>query len=251
MSTLSTTFLYRTVTRGDILEACKSYDLDPVAFLRCNGFKPSRRFFLRVAGKSYPSKAILGAAAGVPSSRFFGGIRGTVRVLERLGFTVRDANTGRRIDGRLESLRQDCLKAGVDVGAKPWPDLPVEPVAYFASGSNRPSDIRALAAAGADIGVTVSELSENGIQELEALAGTDVAVFVDSGAFSEVKPNDAGELEVVAEITDWTRRLDVYRRLAEALGSQLSIVAPDAVGDQVKTFHRLQHWAEEIGRAHV
>ncbi len=118
---------------------------------------------------------------------------------------------------------------------------------YYASGSNRPADIRGFAAIGHAIGVAAPELSANAEAELARLAGSKVQVFVDSGAFSEVKFEVAGP-RVVAPITaeDWTERLALYRRLAEALGAQLSVVAPDRIGDQEHTFALLRTYAAEL-----
>lgn len=115
---------------------------------------------------------------------------------------------------------------------------------YFASGSNRPGEIRGFAAIGQAIGVAAPEVSPNAERELVALAGTGVQVFVDSGAFSEVAFGPEG-VRVVKPITeiDWRRRLGLYRRLAQALGSQVHVVAPDRIGDQEETLARLASYA--------
>lgn len=115
---------------------------------------------------------------------------------------------------------------------------------YFASGSNRPADIRGFAAIGHAIGVAAPELSENALRELERVA---VPVFVDSGAFSEVTFGPAG-VTVVAPITDsdWRERLALYRRLAVALGPRAHLVAPDRIGDQEETLARLTRYAPEL-----
>jgi hypothetical protein len=115
---------------------------------------------------------------------------------------------------------------------------------YFASGSNRPADIRGFDAIGHAIGVAAPELSENAIRELEKVR---VEVFVDSGAFSEVTFGPAG-VTVVAPITDadWRERLATYRRLAVALGPRVHLVAPDRIGDQEETLARLARYAPEL-----
>jgi len=117
---------------------------------------------------------------------------------------------------------------------------------YFASGSNRPADIRGLAAVGHPIGVAVPELSPNALRELEATAGA-VPVFVDSGAFSEVRFTSSGP-EIIRPITDakWRHVFRVYFRLARALGSALHVVAPDCVGFQGETLVRLRKWAPAL-----
>lgn len=118
---------------------------------------------------------------------------------------------------------------------------------YFASGSNRPADIRGFAAIGHAIGVAAHEVTANAEKELLALRGTGVQVFVDSGAFSEVEFGAAG-VSVVAPIDHaaWTERLALYRRLAVALGPQVHVVAPDRIGDQEETLRRLSRYAPEL-----
>jgi hypothetical protein len=147
---------------------------------------------------------------------------------------------------------------------------------YFASGSNTPDQIRGFSAIGQAIGVAHPELTENGEDALHALAGTDLPVFVDSGAFSEVEFNaphkcskkakackagqcigsgnvpradlPVGAPFVVAPITEdrWQDILDTYNRLALTLGSQLYVVAPDQVAFQAETLQRLRRWAPEV-----
>lgn len=118
---------------------------------------------------------------------------------------------------------------------------------YFASGSNRAADIRGFAAVGQPIGVAAPEVSPAAEAELVALAGTGLPVFVDSGAFSEVEFTAQG-VKAVKPMTDsdWRRVLGLYRRLAVALGSQLSVVAPDRVGDQGETLARLRRYSLEM-----
>jgi hypothetical protein len=145
--------------------------------------------------------------------------------------------------------------------AKPAPAAPVAPivaaiknandlgVSYFASGSNRPADIAGFAASGVNVGVAVPELSRNAIAELVKLAGTGCRVFVDSGAFSEVRFDvKVGGFVDVAPITEeeWAKRLDVYETLAAALGEQCYLVAPDKVGDQEETLRRLRQYSDRM-----
>ena len=117
---------------------------------------------------------------------------------------------------------------------------------YFASGSNRSSDIRGFASVGHPIGVAVPELSPKAIEELEATAGS-IPVFVDSGAFSEVRFGANGP-EVVKPITDaaWETIIRLYFRLGHALGSSLFVVAPDCVGFQGETLRRLANHAAAL-----
>ena len=245
----------RTVSRTDVLAAIGACDVEgKSSFLASRGYRDSVRYHLRHDGRSYPSKAILGAAAGLDSADFFGGAAGTVSLLARLGFHVRNSTTGETVDKvGLDAIRESMVEAGFDDPAPEWPSLPVAPSAYFASGSNRPGEIAALSKVGADVGVAAPELSPAGEAELHKLAGTDVLVFVDSGAFSEVKFNPSrGAFDVVKEITDsdWRARLALYRRLAVSLGSSLFCVAPDQVGSQAVTLERLETYAGEIRELH-
>lgn len=117
----------------------------------------------------------------------------------------------------------------------------------FASGSNRVGDIRGFSAIGHGVGVAAPELSANAEAELVALAGTGIPVFVDSGAFSEVEFGVYGA-EVVHPIDDagWVSRLDLYDRLARALGEQVYVVAPDRIGDQEHTLALLVRCADRL-----
>lgn len=240
-----------TATRADVLNAITVCDeLGQDEFLRRNGYRDSVRYHLRHNGRSYPSKAILGVALGLASDDFFGGARETVKFLGELGFHVRNSETGEVVDKLgLDAIRAQMIADGFHDPAPEWPTLPVTPSAYFASGSNRPAEISALGKVGADIGVAAPELSIAAECELHALRGSDVLVFVDSGAFSEVKFTDAG-VEVVKPITEekWQEVIDLYTRLASSLGSQLWVVAPDMVGNQEVTLQRLRRWATDLGK---
>ncbi len=123
------------------------------------------------------------------------------------------------------------------------PSLPPG-VTVFASGANETREIRGFTLAGVSIGVSVSLIREEAIRELLSSSGR---VFADSGAFSEVKVGPSG-ISVVAPITDteWKRRLRIYKRLAESLGSKVSVVAPDRVADQHTTLARLACYRAEM-----
>lgn len=117
----------------------------------------------------------------------------------------------------------------------------------FASGSNRASNIRGFAAIGQPIGVAYQEVSPDAEAELVALAGRGVPVFVDSGAFSEIEFGPTGPIVVHPIGHDgWRARLAMYRRLAEALGSDCYVVAPDRIGDQRHTLSLLTAWRDEL-----
>ena len=153
----------RTVSRTDVLAAIGACDVEgKSSFLASRGYRDSVRYHLRHDGRSYPSKAILGAAAGLDSADFFGGAAGTVSLLARLGFHVRNSTTGETVDKvGLDAIRESMVEAGFDDPAPEWPSLPVAPSAYFASGSNRPGEIAALSKVGADVGVS-SEPPQDG-----------------------------------------------------------------------------------------
>lgn len=139
------------------------------------------------------------------------------------------------------------LLAGVDfpIPALPAADLPLDPAAYFASGCQT-GEVTGFAAIGHDVGVVAGRVNAQVEAELLDLAGTDIQVFVDSGAFSEVE--DHPPFRVVKPIPDsrWRRILALYARLGAVLGDQLHVVAPDQVGSQERTLERLARYAPEL-----
>ena len=234
-------------TRESVLGAIARCDqLGVDRFLAVYGYRPSLRFVVRHAGRSYPSKAILGVASGLTARDFSGGAGHTCRVLARLGFTVRDGKP-RGVDAEIARIA-----LSVDWSTPPisTPDLPVDPACYFASGSNHPGEIRALADLGHDVGVCAKEIGPPAIHELLQLAGTDVQVFVDSGAFSE---RDRKTFELVRPMTerDWERVLSLYERLADVLGDQLHVVATDRVGCQTHTIELLLTYRLRLRALHA
>ena len=128
------------------------------------------------------------------------------------------------------------------------PALPPRPV-HYASGSNRTPDIRGLAYdLGLNVGLVVDEIRDEQFNLLHGLAGKGVKVFVDSGAFGEVRFRKDGPPEVVKPISDsdWRAKLDTYKDLARVLGSQLTLVAPDQVGNQAVTLERMRRYREDM-----
>jgi hypothetical protein len=250
-------FSGRQVTRAAVESAMAECDaMGQAAFLDHYGFGRSRRYWLRgeTSHRPYPSKAILCVAAGltkrhgVSNQRVFGGVAATVRVLNQLGFEVREGNEPIRSAG-VDALREAAVAAGFNDPAPSWDSLPVTPAATFASGSNTVGSIRGMAAARMDVGVAAPEVRAASEAALLALAGTDVQVFVDSGAFSEVKWNaERFGFDVVKEITDaeWQKRLALYGRLAAGLGEQVWLVAPDQVGSQAVTLERLARYSGQL-----
>ncbi len=232
-------------TREQVLAAiamCDALGVDE--FLKRYGYRASTKFVLRHNSRSYPSKAILGVAAGLKASEFSGGAAHTCRVLGKLGFEVRA--------GKMRGLNALILllAATVAFDAPPAPpELPVEPYAYFASGSNHAGEIAAFADMGHDVGVAVRRIGPDAMQALLDLEGTDVLVFADSGAFSE---RDKKTFALVDPITPkvWGNILDRYDTLS-ALGDQLSVVAPDRVGDQDHTLALLAQYADRMRALHA
>lgn len=248
------------VTRADVESAMAECDaMGQAAFLDHYGFKPAQRYWVRGPKhhRSYPSKAILAVAAqrtkrhGFSGNQLpFGGAAHTVSQLQRLGFEVREGDEVLGSVG-LDALREQAIAAGFDDPCPEWDELPVTPICYFASGSNRVGEIRGLAAVKHDLGVAADYLKPDGEAELVKLAGSEINVFVDSGAFSEVKFNpERLAFDVVKPIgdTEWRRRLALYERLGVALGEACWVVAPDQVGSQEVTLERLARYAPELAR---
>jgi hypothetical protein len=84
------------VSHANVTHAMEEYDrLGPRQFFAKHGFAPTTTYELLRDGRTYPPKAILGAAYEFATGRqlhsgdFEGGKAGAVRVLEKLGFTVR------------------------------------------------------------------------------------------------------------------------------------------------------------------
>jgi hypothetical protein len=85
------------VTRADVLRSIKEYDrLGPEQFFSEHGFAPTTTYELTWEGRRYPPKAILGTAYELAtghrlgSGDFEGGKTGAVKVLEQLGFIVKE-----------------------------------------------------------------------------------------------------------------------------------------------------------------
>jgi len=138
------------------------------------------------------------------------------------------------------------------------------PQIYFASGSNHAGEIRGLAEAGHAIGVAVDQLNAQSIQELRRVGREfpNALLFVDSGAFGEVKTNvpdrktkrlprpdlPVGTLFDVEPIThrEWLERLEIYRQLARVWGGRMWAVAPDKVANQSVTARRLKRYRDQV-----
>lgn len=132
---------------------------------------------------------------------------------------------------------------------------------YFASGSNRPGEIRGFGEIRQPIGVVTPELLKKGEKtelaraELLNAAERDLPLFVDSGAFSEVDEKDADGKScwpprVVDPISheEWLRRLELYVEIGDAYGPLLHAVAPDQVGYPAETLGRLSKYRREVSK---
>jgi hypothetical protein len=118
---------------------------------------------------------------------------------------------------------------------------------HFSSGVNSPGEVRGLYLSGRHVGITATEVRDGLLAELELFAGAAAELFVDSGAFSEVRFGPAG-LEVVKPITDadWQERFKLYRWCAATFRTRCRLVAPDRVGDQDVTMDRLGRYAADV-----
>ena len=125
---------------------------------------------------------------------------------------------------------------------------------YFGSGAQgAPGDIEGLARlaekhGGFGIGIEVSGCGANCRLALDHVAGRGVPVFVDSGAFPEfscmLEAAKSGADPSDCEIgpAEWRRRLGLYEEIAKQFRSNANVVAPDMIGDQVKTERRLRDY---------
>jgi hypothetical protein len=119
---------------------------------------------------------------------------------------------------------------------------------YFASGLQEPGEIRGVTMAGYHVGISCSTLRRGLLDTVErAVKLLGVQVFVDSGAFSEVREVN-GQLVPRRTLSDadWELRMRVYERLAKSCGKDAWLVAPDKVGDQFLTLERLRRWAPRL-----
>ena len=123
---------------------------------------------------------------------------------------------------------------------------------FFWSGVGDTTELKAAELAGAAAGVTVltrKEATPIGSTLLKAVAELppDVGVFVDSGAYGA----ESGGLDLdtltVRGRPAWEFVFDVYRQIAtERPAGTVSLVAPDKVGSQAQTLHRIRVHAREL-----
>jgi hypothetical protein len=121
--------------------------------------------------------------------------------------------------------------------------------AAFASGSNHAGEIAGLYAAAQPLGVAVHELNRDAVEAIKRAAeSSQVPVFVDSGAFSEVKFHKKAPPTWPEPITDeqWEERLDIMEELAGTLRRRGYVVAPDQVANQEGTLERLARYRDRV-----
>lgn len=133
------------------------------------------------------------------------------------------------------------------LAAWPFPD----DFDYYISGANKPSEMQAIAERGRNPGVAVHELSKptvTWIEEYFTNVGGTANLFVDSGAFGEVKFTKNAPPQWPKPISDaeWEKRLGIYERIVRVLGSRTLIVLPDQVAHQQGTLERLERWGERV-----
>ncbi len=118
---------------------------------------------------------------------------------------------------------------------------------HFASGVNHPGEVRGLFLSGRSVGITAGKARTGLFEELEAFSGGGSSLFVDSGAFSEVKFGPGGP-RVVRPISDagWLERFELYARCAAMFRTRCYLVAPDRVGDQAHTLALLERFAANV-----
>jgi len=116
---------------------------------------------------------------------------------------------------------------------------------HFHSGINDKGEIRGVLMSGRNLGITASCMRPGMLRELSIGRHGLTRLFVDSGAFSEVK---FGPYRVVKEIThdEWRRRFRLYRWAAATYRRRAYLVAPDRVGDQDVTLARLARYALDV-----
>lgn len=143
-------------------------------------------------------------------------------------------------------------------------------VTFFASGSNHSGEIHALSLVpGANCGVVAEYVYAPKYPmaraELARFAQTGRKVFIDSGAFAEVKFNvperqgeNKGQLPrpelpigcpfIVKPLTDkhWKKCFAVYADQALVHGANVFVVAPDCVAHQTESLERLTKYAAEM-----
>ena len=249
---METTLRNKKVTRTAILNAIKECDaLGKEAFLAKHGYGDSTKYVLRHGGRTYPSKAIVGVAAGLAAKEFSGGKDHLSQTLSNLGFKLGVLAFAFVAAKVLTAAHKDFNKQLGDESVD---------ARYYASGSTRPSHVLGFGHIGQAFMVTATEMSPACEDALyHVAANSDVDVAVDSGAFGRCIVNfpvkgklPHPELSVGMHCpnpfsaAEWQTTFDLYNRLGAILGSRLMVVAPDQVGFQSETLELVREYRSEI-----
>lgn len=115
------------VSREHVCKALAEYeDLGADAFLSRYGFGRAREYLLRYDGKSYDSKAVLGAAhkyatgTAAAASEFSGGRTGAAKILRALGFEVVAADHADHPDAPATGTWREAAEAGSETAREAW-----------------------------------------------------------------------------------------------------------------------------------
>lgn len=131
-----------------------------------------------------------------------------------------------------------------------------EVVAFpYASGMSRRRDMNASIDAAAGLGTEINELSSPGMDRIAESVAAGKPVFVDSGAFNAFKKAIKQGQPELAQV-DFEKVFAKYDDLSDRVCAKaphenralLMMVAPDVVGDQVKTLELIERHAERIMR---
>jgi hypothetical protein len=227
------------VTREAVLSAMKECDaVGTERFLTGYGYGLSVSYVISHDGKQYPSKAILGVAAGLEAKDFFGGAAGAVRILKKLGFQI--IKLIKEVFAKIATIARD-IKARLPFKMRDLPEYMNSVLRMFSSGLTG-GYILGAAITPYSVGVAAQEVTARSEELLCQLADTETDVFVDSGAFQEMSSGKTIPDE------QWHKRLGLYERLAKVLGTHLWVVAPDKIGDQVSTLYRQIAYREIMWR---
>lgn len=125
-----------------------------------------------------------------------------------------------------------------------------ETVTWYASGTNDPTQIAAWGDLGIPLGTAATLRGQEGKRSvlsqsaIRAHIEHDADLFCDSGAYGELTSG------VLMGDDAWDRVFHVYDQLA-VLGSRLTVVAPDKIGDAETTLLRLTRYRDRVLALHA
>lgn len=234
-------------TREAVISVMREFDaVGMEKFLTVYGYGWSVSYVIRYEGREYPSKAILGVSAGLSSGEFSGGSAHTVRVLRGLGFTVvRKVGMGMKRLAMVAAMVATMLP----FQAKVFPSFPVDVISCYSSGLDGGYIVGAAMTREWDVGVTAKKMSAFDERCLGSVVGV-TRVFLDSGAFGEFQNNQkrakAGKASVYINDEGWRKILHKGARVAWRYGSDVSVVVPDRVRDQMVTLELQDRYRSQI-----